>query len=174
MLNRICIKDGIPLVNVVRSEEQGETLRSIGARHVVNSNAGSFFEDLTAAITATGATLAFDAVGGGSLPDTILLAMEASLSAQQTTFSRYGTMTPKQLYIYGSLNSEPTILTRSYGSSWAVARYWVMEFIQKADKDTVAALKNRIVQDMSTTFVTQYKDVISLENALTPEFAKAY
>lgn len=174
MLNRICIKDGIPLVNVVRSEEQGETLRSIGARHVVNSNAGTFFEDLTAAITTTGATLAFDAVGGGSLPDTILLAMEASLSAQQTTFSRYGTMTPKQLYIYGSLNSEPTILTRSYGSSWAVARYWVMEFLQKADKDTVTALKNRIVQDMSTTFVTQYKDVISLENALTPEFAKEY
>jgi NADPH:quinone reductase-like Zn-dependent oxidoreductase len=174
MLNRICINDDIPLVNIVRSEEQLKTLRSIGAKYVVNSSAESFFEDLTMAITATGATLAFDAVGGGSLPDSILCAMEASLSARQTTFSRYGTSTSKQLYIYGSLNLEPTVLTRSYGSSWAVARYWVLDFLQKAGNETTLLLKDRIVRELSTTFASRYKRTLSLNDVVNPEFVKEY
>jgi NADPH:quinone reductase-like Zn-dependent oxidoreductase len=174
MLNRICINDGIPLVNIVRSEEQVKTLRSIGAKYVVNSSAESFFEDLTMAITATGATLAFDAVGGGSLPDSILCAMEASLGAGQTTFSRYGTSTLKQLYIYGSLNPEPTVLTRSYGSSWAVARYLVLNVLQKLGNETTLSLKNRIVRELSTTFASRYKGTLSLNDVVNPEFVKEY
>ena len=174
MLNRICINDGIPLVNIVRSEEQVKTLHAIGAKYVVNSSAESFFEDLTMAITATGATLAFDAVGGGSLADSILCAMEASLGARQTTFSRYGTSTLKQLYIYGSLNPEPTVLTRSYGSSWAVARFLVLNFLQKAGNETTLSLKNRIVRELSTTFASRYKGTLSLSDAVNPEFVKEY
>ena len=174
MLNRVCINDGIPLVNIVRSEEQVKTLHSIGAKYVVNSSADSFFEDLTMAITATGATLAFDAVGGGSLPDSILCAMEASLGAGQTKFSRYGTSTLKQLYIYGSLNLEPTVLTRSYGSSWAVARYLVLNFLQKAGNKTTLSLKNRIVRELSTTFASRYKGTLSLNDVVNPEFVREY
>jgi hypothetical protein len=174
MLNRICINDGIPLVNVVRSEEQVKTLRAIGAKYVVNSRAESFFEDLTMAITATGATLAFDAVGGGSLPDTILCAMEASSGARQATFSRYGTSTLQQVYIYGSLDPGPTVLTRSYGSSWAVARYLVLNFLQKAGSETTLALKNRIVRELSTTFASRYKGTLSLSDVVAPELVKEY
>ena len=174
MLNRICIKDGILLVNIVRSEEQVKTLHSIGAKYVVNSSAESFFEDLTMAITATGATLAFDAVGGGSLPDTILRAMEASFGARQTAFSRYGTATSKQVYIYGSLNLEPTVLTRSYGSSWSVGRWLVLNFLEGAGGETVLSLKNRILRELSTTFAVQYKGTLSLNDVLDPEFVKEY
>lgn len=174
MLNRICINDDIPLVNVVRSEEQVKTLHSIGAKYVVNSSAESFFEDLTAAITATGATLAFDATGGGSMTDSILRAMEAALGANQTAFSRYGTSTLKQVYIYGSLNPEPTMLTRTYGSSWAVARYLVLNALQKFGNETTLLLKGRIVRELSTTFASSYKATLSLVDVINPEFVKEY
>lgn len=174
MLNRICINDDIPLVNVVRSEEQVKTLHSIGARYVVNSSAASFFEDLTAAITATGATLAFDATGGGSMSDSILRAMEAALGANQTAFSRYGTSTFKQVYIYGSLNPEPTLLTRTYGSSWAVARYLVLNALQAFGSETTLSMKNRIAQELSTTFASRYKATLSLNDVVNPDVAKEY
>lgn len=174
MLNRICIADGIPLVNVVRSEEQVKTLQAIGAEHVVNSSVDTFFEDLTAAITATGATLAFDATGGGSMSDTILRAMEAALGANQAAFSRYGTSIFKQVYIYGSLNPEPTMLTRTYGSSWAVARYLVLNALQSFGSETTASLKDRIVRELSTTFASSYKGTLSLSDVVNPEFAKEY
>lgn len=172
MLNRICITDEIPLVNVVRSDEQVETLRSLGAKYVVNSSAASFFEDLTAAITATGATLAFDAVGGGTLADTILRAMEASVDA--TAFSRYGSSALKQLYIYGSLNLEPTVLTRTYGSSWAVARYLVLNALQKFGNKTTLAMKNRVVRELSTIFSSNYSKTLSLADVVNPEFVMEY
>ncbi|WP_242443531.1 NADH oxidase [Sphingobium sp. LB126] len=174
MLNRICINDDIPLVNVVRSEEQVKSLQSIGAKYVVNSSAESFFEDLTAAISATGATLAFDAVAGGAMSDTILRAMEAALGASQAAFSRYGTSTLKQVYIYGSLNPEPTVLSRTYGSSWAVARYLVLNALQKFGDETTRALKDRIVRELSTTFASSYKGTLSLSDVVNPEFAKEY
>jgi len=174
MLNRICIKDGIPLVNIVRSEDQVKTLHSIGAQYVVNSSAKSFFEDLTMAIAATGATLAFDAVGGGSLTDTILRAIEASLGARQIAFSRYGTATAKQVYIYGSLNLEPTVLTRTYGSSWSVGRWLFLNFLQKAGNETSLALKKRVLRELSTTFAVQYKGTLSLNDVLNPEIAKEF
>lgn len=174
MLNRICIADGIPLVNVVRSEEQVEILRSIGAEYVVDSSVESFFEDLARAITATGATLAFDAVAGGSMSDTILRAMEDALGANQTAFSRYGTSTPKQVYIYGSLNPEPTVLSRTYGSSWAVARYLVLNALKKFGDETTLALKERIVRELSTTFASSYKATLSLSDVINPEYVKQY
>jgi len=174
MLNRICIKDGIPLVNIVRSEEQVKTLNSIGAKYVVNLNAATFFEDLTAAVAATGATLAFDAVGGGTLTDTILRAMEAAFVAQQTGFSRYGTATTKHVYIYGSLNLEPTILTRTYGSSWSVSRWLFLNFLQKAGNETALSLKKRVLAELSTTFAVQYKGTLSLDDVLNPEFVKEF
>ncbi|ATE64738.1 NADH oxidase [Rhizorhabdus dicambivorans] len=174
MLNRICINDGIPLVNVVRSEEQIKTLRSIGAKYIVNSSAQTFFQDLKAAITATGATLAFDAVAGGSMADTILRAMEDALGASQTAFSRYGTAILKQVYIYGSLNPEPTVLTRTYGSSWMVGRYLVLNALQKFGEETTLSLKNRIVRELSTTFASSYKGTLSLNDVVNPDFAKEY
>lgn len=174
MLNRICIKDGIPLVNIVRSEDQVKTLQSIGAKYIVNSSTDSFFEDLTAAVSATGATLAFDAVGGGTLTDTILRAIEASLGARQTAFSRYGTATTKQVYIYGSLNLEPTLLTRTYGSSWSVGRWLFLNYLQKAGNETALALKKRVLQELSTTFAVQYKATLSLKDVLNPEVVRQF
>src|SRR5205807_5181459 len=58
MLNRICLKDGIGLVNIVRGPEQAKLLRGIGARHVVDSTAPTFLDDLTQALVETGATIA--------------------------------------------------------------------------------------------------------------------
>ena len=120
MLNRICLNDGIPLVNVVRSEEQVALLKGQGAEHVVNSSADDFNEQLSTALNATGATLAFDAIGGGKLGNAILMAMEAAAVERMTEWSRYGSNEYKQLYIYGALDLAPTTLNRGYGFSWGI------------------------------------------------------
>ena len=110
MLNRICIAENIGLVNVVRTREQQDLLRGMGARHVCNIGSPTFMQDLTDAVIATGATLAFDAIGGGALAGQILTCMEAALTRSATEYSRYGSSTHKQVYIYGGLDLTPTVL----------------------------------------------------------------
>ncbi len=107
MLNKICLKDGIGLVNIVRSAQQADILRKIGARHVVDSTAPGFMDDLTSALVETGATLAFDAIGGGKLAGQILTCMETAANKTAKVYSRYGSNVHKQVYIYGSLDPGP-------------------------------------------------------------------
>src|SRR5690349_17457925 len=129
MLNKICIKDGIGLVNIVRSKEQADILHKIGARHVVDSTADTFMDDLTSALVETEATLAFDAIGGGTLASQILTAMEAAAAKRMTAYNRYGSNTFKQVYIYGALDTGKTELTRTYGFSWAVNGWLLTPFL---------------------------------------------
>src|ERR1700719_497236 len=114
MLNKICLKDGIDLVNVVRSAQQESILRAIGANHVCDSSKPQFLDDLTDALTATGATIAFDAIGGGKLAGQILSCMEAAANRNAKSYSRYGSTVHKQVYIYGRLNLGPTELGRDF------------------------------------------------------------
>ena len=137
MLNRICLKDGIGLVNVVRDARQEELLRGLGARHLCNSSAPTFAEDLNHAVAETGATLAFDAIGGGALASQILAAMETAAAAAMPSYSRYGSSVHKQVYIYGSLDTRPTELRRSYGMAWGVGGWLVFPFMQKLGPETV-------------------------------------
>lgn len=174
MLNRICLSDGVPLVNVVRSPEQARLLRDAGAVHVVDSTAGTFRDDLTNAIAATGATLAFDAIGGGKLANAILHAMEAAASRDAASYSRYGSNTHKQLYIYGSLDIGPTILDRGYGFAWAVGGFLLTPFLVKAGPAKVQAMKDRVARELKTTFASHYTDTISLADALKPEVVEGY
>src|SRR2546428_7019500 len=67
MLNRICIKDSVGLVNIVRKPEHVDVLKKIGATYVCSSDSPTFMDDLTEGLVATGATVAFDAIGGGRL-----------------------------------------------------------------------------------------------------------
>src|SRR3954453_19271309 len=131
MLNKICLEDGIGLVNIVRSPEQAKLLRGIGAKHVVDSSTPTFTEDLTQALVATGATIAFDAIGGGKLASQILTAMEMALNKTAKEYSRYGSTTHKQIYIYGSLNTGAVELTRNYGMAWGVGGWLLTPFLQK-------------------------------------------
>jgi NADPH2:quinone reductase len=174
MLNRLCIADGVDLVNIVRKPEQEEILRGIGAKHVVNSSAESFMDDLIAAITVTGATLAFDAIGGGKLASQILTAMEAALAASEKGFSRYGTSTHKQVYLYGSLDRSPTELTRSYGTAWGVGGWLLTPFLQKVGFEAGQKLRARVSAEIKTTFASSYTKEISLAEALQLETIAAY
>src|SRR5436305_8128877 len=131
MLNKICLKDGIGLVNIVRSAEQADILRKIGAKHIVDSTAPSFMDDLTNALVETGATIAFDAIGGGKLASQILTAMEIAANKSAKEYSRYGSSTHKQVYIYGGLNTGPIELTRNYGQAWGVGGWLLTPFLQK-------------------------------------------
>src|ERR1700733_8644605 len=131
MLNKICLKDGIGLVNIVRSAEQAEILRKIGAKHIVDSTAPTFMDDLTSALEATGATLAFDAIGGGKLAGQILTAMEIAANQRATSYSRYGSTTYKQVYIYGGLDIRPTELVRSFGMAWGIGGWLLTPFLMK-------------------------------------------
>ena len=169
MLNRLCQADGVALVNIVRSERQAELLRSAGARHVVDSSAASFAQDLEEVIASTGATIAFDAVGGGRLAHAILHAMERALSRNAGAFSRYGSATHKQVYVYGSLDTGPTILDRSYGMAWGVGGFLLTPFLQRIGPAGVARLRARVAAELGTTFASHYSGTVSFWELLDPQ-----
>jgi len=174
MLNRICIADGIGLVNVVRRDEQVALLRDAGARHVVSTASPAFAAELTDAIAATGATIAFDAIGGGRLAGQILAAMEAALARSATEYSRYGTSTLKQVYLYGGLDTGPTEIVRSFGMAWAVGGWLLFPFLQRIGVDAANALKARVARELKTTFASRYTRTVSLAGALQPDAIAEY
>jgi NADPH:quinone reductase len=174
MLNRICIKDGVSLVNIVRKAEQEELLRGIGAKYVCNSSQPTFMEDLTKALTETGATIAFDAIGGGKLASQILTCMEAAAAAKMSEYSRYGSNTFKQVYIYGGLDRGPTELTRSFGFAWSLGGWLLTPFLQKIGFPATQKLRERVVAELKTTFASHYTQVVSLQEALQPEAIAVY
>ena len=174
MLNRVCIADGVGLVNVVRRDEHVALLREQGARHVVNSASPTFAAELADAVAATGATLAFDAIGGGRLAGQLLAAMEAALARGATEYSRYGTSTLKQVYLYGSLDPSPTEIVRSFGMAWSVGGWLVFPFLQRIGDDATNALKARVARELKTTFASRYTRTVSLAGALQPEVIAEY
>ena len=174
MLNRICIADGIGLVNVVRRDEQVALLRGEGARHVVSTASPAFAAELTEAIAATGATIGFDAIGGGRLASQILAAMEAALARSATEYSRYGTMTLKQVYLYGGLDTGPTEIVRSFGMAWAVGGWLLFPFLQRIGADAANALKARVARELKTTFASRYTRTVSLAGALQADAIAEY
>lgn len=173
MLVKICREDDVPLVNVVRSPGQVALLRQIGASHVVDSSAEDFADALAAALADTGATIVFDAIGGGTLVSRILAAMEQVASAG-ASYSRYGSATLKQAYIYGALDLSPTILSRSFGFSWGVAGWLLTPFLAKAGAATVERMRARVRDGLTTTFASHYKGRISLRDALSRNVVLAY
>ena len=174
MLNKICNEDGIGLVNIVRSAEQAKILKGIGARHVVDSTSPKFMDELVQALVDTGATIAFDAIGGGKLANQILIAMEMAINKTATTYSRYGSAVHKQVYIYGGLNTSPVELTRSYGMAWGVGGWLLTPFLQKAGRADQQRLRERVVNSLKTTFASHYTRVVSLSEALAPDNIAAY
>jgi hypothetical protein len=174
MLNKICLKDGVGLVNVVRSAEQAKILQDIGAKHVVDSTAASFMDDLTDALVATGATLAFDAIGGGKLAGQILTAMEIAANKTAKVYSRYGSTTHKQVYIYGGLNTAPTELNRGFGMAWGLGGWLLTPFLMKIGPAATQALKDRVTAELKTTFASHYTAEISLAEALSLEAIAVY
>ncbi len=174
MLNRICLADGIPLVNIVRSQAQAELLRAIGARHIVDSTSPGFQAELTQAIRDTGATVAFDAIGGGTLAAQILQAMEASADRSGAGYSPYGSNAPKQVYIYGSLDTGPTVLNRTFGFTWSIGGWLLFPFLQKAGREVAARMRQRVADELTTTFASRYTRTISLRDALQLDVLREY
>jgi NADPH2:quinone reductase len=175
MLNKICLKDGVPLVNIVRSAEQATTLRNIGAKYVCDSTSPNFMAELTDAIAATGATLAFDAVGGGKLANQILICMEAAINRKATSYSRYGSAVHKQVYSYGVLDTRPIEIDRSnVGMAWGVSGWLLTYFLEKIGPQATQRLRERIVAELKTTFASHYTAEISLLEALRPDVIQAY
>jgi hypothetical protein len=174
MLNKICLADGIGLVNIVRSPAQGEILRGIGAKHICDSSVPSFMEDLIAALKDTNATLAFDAIGGGKLAGQILSGMEVAANANAKTYSRYGSSVHKQVYIYGGLDTGPTELNRSFGMVWGLGGWLLTPFLQKIGPEEGEKLRQRVAREIKTTFASHYTRVVSLAGALQLDTIAAY
>lgn len=174
MLNRICRDDGVPLVNIVRSGEQQAMLRDQGAQWVLDSSAPDFRDALAEAVAATGATLAFDPVGGGTLANEILIAMEKAAVKRMSVYSRYGSEEHKQVYIYGGLDLSPTTLTRSYGLCWGVGGWLLTPFMKRAGSERLGAMQARVVRELRTTFASHYSDTVSLSDSLTVDAASVY
>jgi NADPH2:quinone reductase len=174
MLNRICQADGVPLVNIVRKPEQADLLRDQGATYVVDSSQDSFFADLVTALKETGATLAFDAVGGGDLASTILNAMEAALTDPGAPYSRYGTDVWKQVYVYGALDRRPIELRRGFGFAWGVGGWLLMPFLGKLAPEDHVRLRTRVASELTTTFASTYTNQIGLTEALDLDVLRQY
>jgi len=174
MLNRICLKDGVKLVNIVRSAEQARILRDQGAVHVCDSSLPGFMDDLTEALVATGATLAFDAIGGGKLAGQILTAMEIAIQRSAKDYSRYGSAVHKQIYIYGGLDMRPTEFTRGFGMSWGMGGWLLTPFLMKIGAQDAQRLRDRVASELKTTFASHYTAEISLADVLKPDVAAAY
>lgn len=175
MLLKICLADGIPLIAIVRSPEQVDLLRGLGATHVFNSKDEDFLPRLTDAIAQTGATIAFDAIGGGALASDIMQAMESAAQRSMTTYNRYGSDTFKQLYIYGGLDGGPTTLNRgAFGFQWSVSGWLLFPFLRKAGETVSQRLRQRVLDELTTTFASSYTRVIGLAEALQPDVLLAY
>ena len=174
MLNRLCLEEQVPLVNIVRRPVQEQLLRSAGATYVCNSTSPAFLDELTAALKETGATLGFDATGGGKLASQILTGMEAAASAAAGGYSRYGSAVHKQVYIYGSLDRGPTELTRNFGMAWGVGGWLLTPFLQKIGLDGMMRLRRRVAAGLTTTFASSYTDQVSLAGALQLDAIAAY
>jgi NADPH:quinone reductase len=174
MLVKVCIADGVGLVNVVRNQAQADILRDLGAKHVVDSSGSNFIDELTEVVAETEATIAFDAIGGGKLASQILVSMERALGRKTNTYNRYGSAVHKQVYIYGGLDMSPTSIDRSIGMAWSVGGWLVTPFLQKAGAETVARLRSRVVSELKTTFASQYIAELSLRETLKPEIIAAY
>lgn len=167
MLQKICLADGVPLVNIVRKPEQERLLRDIGAIHVCDSSKDSFMDDLTEALAETKATIAFDATGGGRLASQILTCMEAAASRSAEGFSRYGSTVHKQVYIYGGLDRSPTELTRNYGMAWGIGGWLLTPFLARIGPEETNRLKQRVADEIKTTFESHYAKEVSLKEALS-------
>jgi NADPH2:quinone reductase len=174
MLNRLCLAEHIGLVNIVRKKEQEQALRAAGAVHVCRSDSETFLKDLTEALVVTGATIAFDAIGGGPLAGQILSCMEAALNRGVTVYSRYGSATHKQVYLYGSLDMGPAVLNRNYGMAWGVGGWLVTPYIEKIGPLAFQEMKERVARELKTTFASHYTQEISLAEALQPATITAY
>jgi NADPH2:quinone reductase len=174
MLNRLCLADGIGLVNVVRRPEQADLLRDQGAVHVCDTSAPGFTDDLAAAVATTGATLAFDAIGGGDLAGRILAAMEKSAAAQATGYSRYGSDVHKQVYIYGSLDPGPTTVDRSFGFAWGLGGWLLTPFLGTLALPDLLRLRQRVADELTTTFASHYTAEVSLDGALDLDAVRTY
>ncbi|MGV3525061.1 MAG: zinc-binding dehydrogenase [Candidatus Sericytochromatia bacterium] len=175
MLVKACLRDGVPLVNIVRSPAQVALLRELGAEYVCDSSSPDFMAELVAAVSATGATLGFDAIGGGKLAGQILTAMEVVAQQQSTAgYSLYGSNSPKQVYIYGGLDMGPTLLERSFGMNWGLGGWLLFGFMAKLSPERIQQLRQRVADEITTTFASHYTQQISLAEALQPKMVAAY
>ena len=169
MLQRVCNNERVDLVNIVRKESRLPQLKALGATHVCNSTSASFTDELTEALVATGATIAFDAVGGGSLASQILSAMEAALGRSAKGYNRYGSAVHKQVYVYGMLNASPTQLTRTYGMAWGVGGWLLSNFLDKIGPESSQKLRERVATEIKTTFASTYAKELRLRDLLRIE-----
>ena len=174
MLNRICLQDGVALVNIVRKPEQEALLRSQGAKYVCNMDSPSFLADLTDALAATGATVAFDATGGGKLGGQILGCMEAAINRSAKEYNRYGSTVHKQVYLYGGLNTAPTEFNRNFGMAWGMGGFLLWPFLHRVGPARANELKARVAAELKTTFASHYAKEISLAEAVTLDALALY
>jgi NADPH:quinone reductase len=177
MLVKICKDDAVPLVNIVRKDEQVEILKNLGAEYICNTSDDNFMENLIEALVETGATLGFDATGGGNngeLPGQILSAMEIAANKTSKEYSRYGSDTYKQVYIYGGLDQSPTILKRAFGMSWGLGGWLLTPMIGKIGMEKFQEMRLRVAKEIKTTFASSYAQEISFEEMLQPEIIISY
>ena len=174
MLNRICIADGIASSTSCASPSRKSCCASSARAMSGNATSPTFLDELTEALVATRATIAFDAIGGGRLAGQILSCMEAAVNRTTKEYSRYGSAVPQQVYIYGGLDMAPTEFVRNFGMAWGMGGWLLFPFLQKIGAAAGQKLRARVAAELKTTFASHYAREISLAEALQPDVVAIY
>lgn len=140
----------VPLINIVRREEQVKELQDTGEKWVLNSENTDFFEQLKGLSNDLKATIAFEAIGG-DMTGKILSAMPSK----------------SKILVYGSLSEKPcreiSALSLIFEKK-SVEGFWLTDWIQKSGLwHTMKA--TRFVQQMIAdgTFHTKIHLVVGFE-----------
>lgn len=166
MLVKACQNEGVDLVNIVRKDEHVGLLRGLGAKHACNSEAPDFAETLVAALSETGATLGYDAIGGGKMAGQILAAMEVAAVARGGNVGRYGSTIHKQVYLYGGLDRGPTVLNRAFGMAWGIGGWLLPHHLEHIGPEASRLMREQVAAEIKTTFASSYTQRISLAQVL--------
>jgi hypothetical protein len=100
--------------------------------------------------------------------------MEIAANKTAKEYSRYGSNVYKQVYIYGSLDTRPTELTRAFGFNWGVGGWLLAPFLQKIGPAEIGRLRQRVASELKTTFASHYTKVVSLAETLDPANIAVY
>ncbi len=174
MMHRLCVQENVEFIGVVRGPEALERVRAQGVRYAFDLTSESFVEQLTEAITGTGATLAFDAIAGGDIVSTLLRCMESASRQSETPSGHYGSARQKRVYIFGNCWVLSTVLKRDFGLSYSVSGWLLYHYLDNVSQSRRLDMQRRVVEGLSGIFSTEYVAEISLLQLLDPDVMRAY
>jgi NADPH:quinone reductase len=157
-LGKIVIRWGkkfdVPIIALVRKQEQVDLLKSLGAEHVFNTSDSDWKSNAKAASNSVGASIGFDCIGGGATNDLAELLQDKGA-----------------VYVYGSLSGESpkielsTLLIQSKKLEGINVGIWLNQKELK-EKLEVSQFVQSLYDDVFSTEFSQEVNLNGLKDAI--------